>query len=851
MTAILRRRRTIPRIVSALSVALAVSGTAAGTSSLLSTASAAATTTHHVARLANITTIDRTGLKKQGELDCNGFSPVQKPTRASLCTDIRGVAGSGNQNTWGGHFYDNGHYIGHDEPDTTFLSSQPGSGGNVAWNLTLGKDPTAAPTVATPGSDVAHWLELSAAPWLSMALCDSNSYPQLPCTPNSNSNAPSGSFPGGGSAFMELQFYPPGNAPFVDNESCNNANWCAALTIDSLECTTNFVQCNTGCEEPVNFGFAQTNGVPTGPPSPRAATFASFAPNSHTLLMNPGDSLSVHIFDAPVPGEPGQHALKIVIDDLTTGKTGYMQASAKNGFQNTSIVNCAGTPYNFQPEYSTASVGNYVPWAALQTDISTEFETGHFEPCTSLSSQFDSNPFDPYDTSPVYNQCNGPYETTSDATSPETGDALCYYAGSTHVGYNLGVGSTPPNIVTGCQDNTFQNGDLNFDGSAYWPEWPTGPSPTGKYPGSFVESLPTTGGQQYPRLFFQTDVTLSESTCAPTGGCSVPPQGPGHFYPYWSEKDTSGTCTLEFGNVSSGVNDFGKDAQYGTAQWQLGYPESEGKIMDNTCYAKPSQGYLLAGKAGQVVAGGDAPALGSVHTPKGAIVGIVQTPDGKGYFSVTDTGAVYVAGDATFHGDLTTLSAPVIVANIVSIVATPDGGGYWLVGSDGGLFAFGDAKYHGSLPGIGIRVRDIVAMVSTSGGAGYLLVGADGGVFAFANSHYYGSLPGIGIHVTDIRAALPATTGVGYTLVGADGGVFVFGSGSQFHGSLPGEGVKVSDIVGAALTSDGAGYWMAGANGSVYHFGDARSLPSTVGSADLPITAITSMKVDFPGLVVA
>ena len=67
------------------------------------------------------------------------------------CTDIRGIPGKGNANTWGGRFYDNGHYIGHDEPDTTFLSNAPGSGNNVNWTLTLGRDPTAAPTVRPPG----------------------------------------------------------------------------------------------------------------------------------------------------------------------------------------------------------------------------------------------------------------------------------------------------------------------------------------------------------------------------------------------------------------------------------------------------------------------------------------------------------------------------------------------------------------------------------------------------------------------------------------------------------------------------------------------------------------------------
>ena len=58
---------------------------------------------------------------KVGELDCNGDSSVQKSIRAMTCTDIRGLASVDNANTWGGKFYDNGQYIGHDEPDTIRL----------------------------------------------------------------------------------------------------------------------------------------------------------------------------------------------------------------------------------------------------------------------------------------------------------------------------------------------------------------------------------------------------------------------------------------------------------------------------------------------------------------------------------------------------------------------------------------------------------------------------------------------------------------------------------------------------------------------------------------------------------
>jgi len=528
-------------------------------------------------------------LHSRGELDCNGDSPAQKSLAKMYCTDIRGFLGIDNQNTWGGKFYDNGSYIGHDEPDATYLSTAPGSGNNVSWNLKLGKDPAAAPTGTNPGHDVSHWFELSPAPWLSMDMCDANSYPQLPCTPKSDSNAPAcpngntcnpNSYPGGGSAFMEMQFYPPGNAPWIDSESCDATHWCAALTIDSLECTYGFAQCNVNCEEPVNFAFIQRDGVPAGPPAPQTGTVASFVPNKETLLMNQGDHVAVHMSDAPAPG--GGHAFEVRIKDTTTGQTGWMQASAHNGFQNTSIVDCSGTPFNFEPEYSTAKKGNISPWAALQTNISTEFETGHFEPCTRLSDQLSSNPFDPLDTSKVFNACHGPYENNGVDESYEAGDANCYYKGNTHNGYAGPGTKTAPVEITHCQDNVFQNGDLDFDGTPYWREWPTG-ARSNTFPASFVEQRPTTnGGQSYPKWFLQTDVALSEADCTSTNqsACTVPPDGPGHFYPYWTQNTS---CALEFGNVSSG-NTFGKFAQYGTVQWaKLGYPEFEAPVMANTC----------------------------------------------------------------------------------------------------------------------------------------------------------------------------------------------------------------------------------------------------------------------------
>jgi hypothetical protein len=183
-----------------------------------------------------------------------------------------------------------------------------------------------------------------------------------------------------GSAFMELQLYPPGYTPFVDSESCSVTKWCAALTIDSLECNFNLVTCNPNCEEPVNFAFLQNNGVPTGPPSPQLADVSSFLPNANTLLINPGDVVAISITDPP-------QGLTTVIRDLTTRQTGYMTASAANGLMNTSISTCDGTPFTFHAEYNTASINNRVPWAALEGGVLMEQEVGHSEVCNSLKYQ--------------------------------------------------------------------------------------------------------------------------------------------------------------------------------------------------------------------------------------------------------------------------------------------------------------------------------------------------------------------------------------------------------------------------------------------------------------------------------
>ena len=179
---------------------------------------------------------------------------------------------------------------------------------------------------------------------------------------------------------MELQFYPPGFTPFIDSTGCSASKWCSALTIDSLECTFGFASCNPACEEPTNFAYLQLNGVPTGPPAPQDTNVKTFTPNGFTLEMSPGDVLEVSISD-PAGG------LFVEVHDLTTGQTGWMQASAGNGFANTNIADCSGNPYTFHAEYDTAAQQNQVPWAAAKGGVLMEQEIGHDESCNSLAAR--------------------------------------------------------------------------------------------------------------------------------------------------------------------------------------------------------------------------------------------------------------------------------------------------------------------------------------------------------------------------------------------------------------------------------------------------------------------------------
>jgi hypothetical protein len=176
-----------------------------------------------------------------------------------MCTEIASNSEYG--------FLDNGHYVGHDEPDLGFFSNTPGSGNSMSYQMVLPKDP-AGPASGTFSGPV-HEFQLTPAIWFGLTMCDNESYPEgtKVCKPDSNSNIQVPPRPDhAGAAFTELQFYPPGYAPAI---SCDQTHWCAALTIDSLQAQFGALHgpgsppnaiANNNCPEPVNFAFLTHSG---------------------------------------------------------------------------------------------------------------------------------------------------------------------------------------------------------------------------------------------------------------------------------------------------------------------------------------------------------------------------------------------------------------------------------------------------------------------------------------------------------------------------------------------------------------------------------------------------------------
>jgi hypothetical protein len=472
----------------------------------------------------------------------------------------------------------NGSYTGHDEPTAQFISNRPGTGGrDLTYIVRLPKNPVQQPN--QDGSGPTWDFQLRATFWFSIAMCDGESAPEFTksCTPNSDFNAkfrsknPNSPFYIGkspGQAFLELQFYGPGWVPQFDGFGCSKTKWCANMTIDSLsEDQNNNISQNAACLnfgglvgiEPINWAYLTKNGVSQGPANPLQASNnpAVLNPNlDKDLLMDPGDTLRMHMHDTPA-------GYRVDIFDLTNGEHGSMTASVANGFGHIlfqpNSKTCNVAPFAFHPMFNSA-VPRGTTWGAHITNVGASDEIGHFELCDAI------NPATAACTDP------GGNDTTLDAD-----DFACL------------DGSTEPGTLVPLKGCVLDDGD--FDGPAYGFNWAgtlrNAAADRALHPTPIQFTVPTSNGRTLDRFAFENDLPRIERGDEPgnpepfcdanTGAnCVNPPPG-AQFYPLYTATRSAGRCMLQQGGpfIPGTVNDFGGSSatEYGTkVQFNL-YPE--------------------------------------------------------------------------------------------------------------------------------------------------------------------------------------------------------------------------------------------------------------------------------------
>ena len=516
------------------------------------------------------------------------------PRRALDCSDRTGILCAEVYEPIG---Y-GGSYTGHDEPSLLFYSDVRGSGFTSTYRLRLPMDPPTPPNQNGTGGTLNF--QLRPTFWVGMAMYDDQSAPNpggssvgpnIPCTRDSDRNIFDGSDPAKadyigkhpGSAFMEMQFYPPGWF-----NGCDPTRWCAALNIDSLSENMNTGQGNNaacgGAVEYVNFAYIQTDGVPFPPGSPSPlGPFVST--NANTLFMNSGDELVVILEDT-------EHGLKVTVNDLTTGQSGFMVSSAANGFAEILFDptgnNCDfathNIPYDFHPMYATSSEHTRVPWAAHSYNIAFSDEIGHFEYCNTVDTQG--------------GMCTA--ASINDPAGADADDVGCFTAD-----FAASFGLVP---VGGCLGE-----DDDFDGVPYQLVWPgtfksakqdrllhsqsvqfTSPVFKGREDDDNEGEDKEGEASEYSRVGFETDLPRIEFSTTPPcqrfisnpadpspgSGCVNPPPG-APFYPFYSTargEETEG-CVWHLGGayIPGTTNTFGGNstAEFGSLL-PLAYPAKNG-----------------------------------------------------------------------------------------------------------------------------------------------------------------------------------------------------------------------------------------------------------------------------------
>ena len=458
-----------------------------------------------------------------------------------------------------------GRYIGHDEPSLLFYSNVPGSGNYNQYSIVLPKDPATYPTDAHrngSGHPTVWNFQLHPAFWFGMALCDTESYPEFThlCNPNTDGNIFDSGDPSSpkyighhpGTAFMEMQFYPPG---WVNGYT--QTQYAAAVVIFGFNekplgpdgpIPNNQACLGTVGIEPANLALITLDGKSQAPADPLNHDPAkqSVIPGE-TFLMSPGDTLVVTIRDTPA-------GLQVTIKDVTTGHTGSMTASKANGFAQVifdpNAKTCMSRPYAFHPMYATSGPHTRVPWAAHSYNVAFSDEIGHYNYC------------DLQDNSivPGLGAClQSPVEDEIVKDQHEPDDFFCVDTTSSVV-----FGALQP--LGGCLDS-----DQDFDGVPYHHAWPGSgpdrfhfsavPDPTRFTSAKFK---PTSFGAltAYSRIAFEADMPAIERPlgCSTvTGvGCTNPPPG-ALFYPIFTTTNINGQCWWQFGGagIPGTTNTFG------------------------------------------------------------------------------------------------------------------------------------------------------------------------------------------------------------------------------------------------------------------------------------------------------
>jgi hypothetical protein len=482
--------------------------------------------------------------------------PNPRKLSALNCTSDLGFCREINLHTEAGE-----KYIGHDEPAINFYSNVPGSGNSAVYLLTLPLDPPTPPVQDGGGT---FNFQLHVTFWLGMNICDSESYPEFTkkCEPDTDDNIFDSANPNSprfigkhpGTAFLEVQFYPPG---WIDTpQLIDPTNYFAALNIDSLGQSgatgvVNNVDCqNTVGVESVNFAVITKNGVPLTPANPLGVNFGrnNFDVNN-VLSMAPGDQILVVLHDTP-------GGLEVILNDLTNGQTGSMVSSSRNGFGQVlfqpNAAHCHVAPYDFHPMYSTSNLHTRTPWSGGTDNTTLSDELGHFEFCDLA---------DP-------NTLNCLVPGIQDRkTGLDDDDTFCFSPGGPFL-------PGPPFIqVGGCT-----NDELDFDGQSYVRDWPGTLADVRRdqqlhpQPIRFTSPLfiaPDGGLRNFDTVAFETDMPAFDPNCdINTGaGCTVPAQGM-KFYPFYTTgfSASDGLCRWQFGGglIPGTRNDFGGNP---TAAW--------------------------------------------------------------------------------------------------------------------------------------------------------------------------------------------------------------------------------------------------------------------------------------------